>query len=1218
MPLLAFLLLSCADPLHPPVAVQPEALARLGSAPTFTVDPTGGAPVLVDHWYQSSTTTTSAIGPATAVGDVNGDGYPDVLLGAGSRIFVYPGSHLGASVVPSQTIIVAGAGSLGSSIAWLGDVNGDGIGDFASGAPSGAGAVHVFYGSATGPASSASDWSVAGTESGQGLGTTVAAAGDVNGDGYADLLVGAERYDGSRSDQGQALLYLGSAAGLEDEAAWSVTGGQTNAFLGAALAGVGDVDGDGYDDVMVGAYGYDEAETDGGAAWLYRGQADGLSTSPSWTLYGDQDRAYAGSAVAGAGDVDGDGLPDVLVGSSGYDDRYLNGGRIQLFTGAAGGLSSEAFDELQGTENNAGYGELLLGGADFDGDGIGDMVVKSSLYLYVYTLNERGFPSSSLSIVGAWPGGAGDVDADGYDDLFWGYDLYYSIAVYGYPGGPDGLDDDATRASWLADSYTTQMGLSVADAGDLNGDGYGDLIIGDLYTPIKALGTPDGYAWADLGYIGSGSGSAGAGTVGDVDGDGYGDVVVGTSTSCYLYYGSAAGPRDYLSVASAGTAVAAGDFDGDGYPDFVVGQSASSRADVWYGSSAGVTSAYDLRLSGTSSSRFGAALARGDFDGDGYDDLAVGATQATTTLSGEGRVTVHRGSASGLSSTADPTLSGGGASAGCGRLGAGDVDGDGYDDLVVGCPGWTSGSGGEGQVRLHRGSVDGVEEDPSWTFEGAVEDDGAGMALAVADFTGDGYADLAVHVPGDDTFFDQDTGYVALFLGGPDGLAEDVDLVLVGHYVGWGVNNSLAAVTPPDGDGTMDLAWGVPLDSSYGGSGVWVYDLDDDDGDGASRYFDCDEGDPAIGPLGIEVENGRDDDCNGVVDDLPSWLYRDADSDGYGDDSSAIDSDEEVEGWVRVGGDCDDGDPTIHPSAEELCGGGDEDCDGQVDEDGASGSVSMFADDDADGYGQGEPVPRCVLAEGWALADGDCDDSTDAVSPGVEERCNEVDDDCDEQVDEDDAVDAGTWYRDSDMDGYGDLSTGAPACEAPTGTVADSTDCDDGDPAVNPGAVENCDDADTDEDCSGEAEEAGAEGETAWYADLDGDGFGDPDALSWACEAPDAAVADATDCDDEDPTVHPEAAELCDPFDRDEDCDGAADDADSDAEGTATWYADLDGDGYGDPGASIQACDEVDGYVGDATDCDDAALGVNPGAEDIADDGIDQDCDGAGFRRGDG
>ncbi|MCK6506752.1 FG-GAP-like repeat-containing protein [Myxococcota bacterium] len=1210
MSLVALLLLSCAEPRLASTERAPVASARLATLPPFTVDPGAAPRVVVDSWYQGSAATTTAIGPDTAVGDVNGDGYPDVLLGAGSRIYVYPGSALGASVVPSHTIVLSGVGTLGSTIAFLGDVNGDGYGDFASGATSGAGAVHVFHGSATGPSTSASDWSLSGSESGEALGSVVAAAGDVNGDGFADLLVGAERYDGSRTDQGRALLVLGSAAGLEGAAAWTVTGGQSSAWLGSAVAGVGDVDGDGYDDVMVGAWGYDDAVTDGGAAWLYRGDATGLSTTPAWTLVGDQARAYAGMTVAGVGDVDGDGLDDVIVGSSGYDDGHSNEGRIQLFTGTVDGLSTEALDEVQGGASNAEYGEVVLAGADFDGDGTGDVVVKSSLYLYVYHLYSGGFAAYSLSFVGASPGGAGDVDADGYDDLFWGYNLYSTISVYGYPGGPDGLDDEPSRASWILDNYTTQLGLSVADGGDLNGDGYGDLIVGDVYTPVRALGTPDGYAWEDISSIGSGSGAAGAGAVGDVDGDGYQDAVVGTTTSGRLYYGSASGPRDYLGIATSGTAVAAGDFDADGYPDFAVGQSGSYRTDVWYGSAAGVTSAYDLRLSGTSSSRYGAALASGDFDGDGYDDLAIGATQATTTLSGEGRVTVHRGSTTGLSAAADLTLPGGGASAGCGRLGAGDLDGDGYEDLVVGCPGWSAGTGGEGQVRLHRGSAGGLEESASWTFEGAVEDDGAGSALAVADFTGDGFADLAIHVPGDDTFFDADTGYVALFLGGPDGPGAEVDLVLVGHYTGWGVNNSLAAVSPPDGDGTMDLAWGVPLDSSYGGSGVWVYDLDDDDGDGASRYFDCDEGDPAVGPLGVEEENGRDDDCNGIVDDLPSWLYRDADGDGYGDDSSAVDSDEEVEGWVRLGGDCDDGNAEVNPAASETCDGDDDDCDGEIDEDGAVDGTAMYVDGDGDGYGQGEATLRCTVSEGWAESAGDCDDGEPEVSPGAEERCNDRDDDCDDEVDEDEAVDAPTWYVDGDLDGYGDPASALASCEAPDGTVEVGGDCDDGNLAVNPGAVEVCDAADTDEDCSGAAEEEGAEGELTWYADLDGDGFGDPGVAVLGCDQPDAAVADATDCDDEDGTVHPEAAELCDPFDRDEDCDGVADDADTDAEGTITWYADLDGDGYGDPGAQIQACDEVGGYVGDATDCDDAALGVNPGAEDTPDDGIDQDCDG--------
>jgi len=1204
-------LLACAAP-SAPLDAATGSTARLTPVSAAAVDPTTAAVIVVDRWYASSSTTTVDIGPATAVGDVNGDGYPDVLLGAGDRVFVYFGSASGPSPSADREIVVSGVSSLGSSIAWLGDVNGDGYGDFVAGAPSGAGQAHVFYGAADGPDEAASDWSVSGTESGEGLGSAVAAAGDVNGDGYDDLLVGSYHYDGSRTDQGRAQLFLGGASGLEAAASWTATGGQTSAYLGYALAGVGDVDGDGYNDVLVGAYGYDDAVTDGGRVELFTGSASGLSTSSSWTYSVDQAQAYTGSSVGGLGDLDGDGYDDVVIGSRGYDGSATNGGLVELFTGSASGLGSTAADSLEGATRNDGFGQTLLAGPDLNGDGVGDLVLGTSNYVYIYLDTASGFPTSySQRISGTWPGGAGDVDADGYADLFWGYSLYGSIAVYDDPGTADGVDTDPSQASWIVDSYTTEMGLTVGDADDINGDGYGDLVVGNLYTPFLALGSPDGYDHGDFSYLGYSSGAAASSPIGDSDGDGYDDVVVCTSYACTLFYGSASGASDSLSLSTSGSAVASGDFDGDGHLDFAVGNSGSHRTDVWMGTASGVTAAYDLRLSSTSGSLFGQALATGDFDGDGADDLVVGAPDARVTLSAEGTASVFMGSSTGLSTTADVTIAGDSASANCGTVAAGDVNGDGYDDLVLACPSAHVDTDTQGQVRLYLGSASGLETTESWTFDGQAAGDAAGTALAVADFTGDGYADVAIDVPGDDSFFDADTGYVALFVGSSAGLADTPDLVFVGHYTGFGADNSLAAITSPDGDGTPDLGWGVPLTSSYGGSGVWVYDLDDNDGDGASRFFDCDDGDATIGPLGVETPNGRDDDCNGIVDDLPTWWYLDADGDGYGDDSSAIASDVAVDGRVLVGGDCDDTNAAVNPDAAETCDGLDNNCDGETDEDGATDGSPYYVDADGDGYGTGVAVLRCAAEAGWATEAGDCNDGDVEVSPGADELCNGRDDNCDGTVDEDSAVDAGTWYTDGDSDGYGDPASAMTACTQPDGTIAVGGDCNDADSSVSPDAAEICDDSNTDENCNGVAEEAGAIGELTWYTDSDGDGYGDDAAPVQACDQPDGAVADATDCDDGDAATHPGAAEVCDAFNRDEDCNGLADDADSDATGTSTWYRDADGDGYGDASTTLQACDPVDGWVGDATDCDDAALSVHPGATEVPDDGIDQDCSGS-------
>ena len=210
------------------------------------------------------------------------------------------------------------------------------------------------------------------------------------------------------------------------------------------------------------------------------------------------------------------------------------------------------------------------------------------------------------------------------------------------------------------------------------------------------------------------------------------------------------------------------------------------------------------------------------------------------------------------------------------------------------------------------------------------------------------------------------------------------------------------------------------------------------------------------------------------------------------------------------------------------------------------------------------------------------------------------------------------FFADADGDGFGDLSRGIEACEAPPGYVAprsEGSDCDDRAPGVHPLAVEICGGAD--EDCDGLVDGAdpdlSVEGALTVYADLDGDGFGDPAAEGHACVLPLDSSLSGADCDDADDGVHPDATEICDGQERDEDCDGLVDDADpdQDPETLLDWAPDSDGDGYGDAtGVVVAACaapgSDWSTWLGDCDDTDDTAW---PGATERCD-GRDTDCDG--------
>ncbi len=453
------------------------------------------------------------------------------------------------------------------------------------------------------------------------------------------------------------------------------------------------------------------------------------------------------------------------------------------------------------------------------------------------------------------------------------------------------------------------------------------------------------------------------------------------------------------------------------------------------------------------------------------------------------------------------------------------------------------------------------------------------------------------------------------------------------------------AGTDADGDGYDSATDCDDADASVTGAPTWYRDFDDDGyAEGTEVTLvqcepptgytdalgDCDIYDDAISPDATEIcdDADVDEDCDGLSDDADAsvdpttWtsFHADDDGDGWGagGDVTACDA---PGGFVDNGDDCDDADAGVSPGATEVCDGAtDEDCDGLVDDADASpaGTSAWYADADADGYGDpGTTVSACAQPPGHVADATDCDDGSADVSPGGAEVCDaaNADEDCDGAADDADGDASGRvpWYVDADGDGAGSDTSSEVRCDAPGGYAATDDDCDDGDAAIHPGATEVCDAADVDEDCDGSADDAdtSVSGRATWYADTDGDTYGSPSSTRAACEQPGGYVADATDCDDGSASTSPAGVEVCDAANADEDCDGAADDADAAAAGGTTWYADTDGDGYGTATATRTACDAPSGYAATATDCDDSSASIRPSGTEVCDaDDADEDCDG--------
>ncbi len=448
---------------------------------------------------------------------------------------------------------------------------------------------------------------------------------------------------------------------------------------------------------------------------------------------------------------------------------------------------------------------------------------------------------------------------------------------------------------------------------------------------------------------------------------------------------------------------------------------------------------------------------------------------------------------------------------------------------------------------------------------------------------------------------------------------------------GWGGTNDVgcelpegASLLPGDCDDTdasihpeaVELCNGIDENCNYEiDEGVTFRFYADTDGDGygtpedmrtectapdgyVDNDLDCNDEAAIISPESVEFCNYIDDNCDGEIDeDLQILVYPDNDSDGFGRLLEPEMMCGLSEGYTTTPGDCDDDDASINPDGVESCNDADDDCNGLVDDDAVEGTISFWSDLDGDGHGNGLEMTGCSVPDGYAASDDDCDDLDSSRSPSTPEICNDIDDNCNDSVDEGVLI---AFYEDNDADGYGTSGT-TYACIMPEGAARFDGDCDDTDDSINPGASEYCNGLD--ENCNGLIDDSPLDG-TRWFTDADGDGFGAPLDVEVHCEAPPGFVDNNDDCNPEVATINPGADEVCNGFD--DNCDDVVD---IDAVDAPVWYRDADGDGFGDTSVTETTCVVPIGFVDNEDDCDDSDPVISPDEDELCDD-VDNDCNG--------
>lgn len=720
------------------------------------------------------------------------------------------------------------------------------------------------------------------------FGYSVSSAGDINGDGYSDVIIGAPNYDKGESNEGVAFIYMGSASGLATAPDRTLEANQPDAKFGHSVSNAGDVNGDGFADVIVGAPMFDKNENNEGAAFVYHGSGSGLNTVPTTTLESNQPEANFGHRVALAGDVNNDGFSDVIAAAPMYDKGHSNEGAAFVYHGSLAGISNVAITTLESNQNDAQFGCSVKGAGDVDSDGYSDVIVGAQMFdkgqsnegaAFVYHGSINGIATAAKTTLennqatayfGYSVSTAGDVNGDGFSDVIVGSYQFDNGqnnegAAFIYHGSANGIGT-AIAKQLECNQGGAQYGVSVAAAGDVNADGYADVIVGANF-----YDNGQGNEGGAFVYEGSASGTnstatsvqesnqvnaylgSSAASAGDVNGDGYSDVIVGAHMYdkgeadegvAFVWLGGARNPssstttiltsKEFGSL-SADAVAGAGDVNGDGYNDIVIGASNYDNGDidegvvfVCYGSATGVNFGNKTILEkNQANAAFGYSVSgAGDVNGDGYEDIVVGALNYDVSKNNQGAAFIYYGGSSGINTLPAATLKHDQAECGFGYsvTHAGDVNGDGYGDIAIGVPFYSNVENTEGAVFVFHGSLSGITT-VSKILEGNQPAAQLGVDVSWAgDVDANGFDDILAGAWNYDNL-EQDEGAAYVYFGSQIGL-NNAPSILECNQANALMGSSVSGAGDLNGDGYDDIIIGAP-----------VYDKDQQNEGAAFVYY---------------------------------------------------------------------------------------------------------------------------------------------------------------------------------------------------------------------------------------------------------------------------------------------------------------------------------------------------------------------------------------------